>query len=156
MGSWASLAASLLLLASTSPPAAWALCYTGTYVVGNTCDLCPAGTEGPTLNLASCHPCPPGWWSGVGASWCSPCNNGFYAPGFGSTWCQACPAGTFSEQIVASSNCFPCLPGTYSYGGAIACSPCPANTFSNTSGSTWCTSCPSGLQSSAGQTVCYP
>jgi hypothetical protein len=65
----------------------------------------------------------------------------------------ACPPNTYS--VAEAATCVPCLPGSFSNGGAVACT-CSANFFSvsGSSSAAACTACPAGSASAPGSTAC--
>ena len=96
------------------------------------CILCGPGTYQTGFGMIgpqSCMPCPAGTFSNLSAS--SDCTN--------------CLSGTFATKLgaVDSDSCTKCSPGTYSVSLASVCSACAGGTYTNTSGSSVCLSCPS-------------
>ncbi|CAF1340422.1 unnamed protein product [Adineta ricciae] len=86
--------------------------------------------------------CPPGTYSEGGATECTPCAKGTFAPAPGSAMCydcpkahmcpsttedaERCPQGTFNNAT-RQTCCRVCPPGTQArYIGMLECSPCPA------------------------------
>lgn len=165
------------------------------------CGLCPFGTYASGLNNTACTPCPQGTYSDEsGLGTCKPCPENTTMSGNGSTTvenclplcregnystesvlrgqsiepCAPCPAGRFSPSR-GMLHCDVCPKGTYSQGGAGACSQCGANSstrFNESSspgdcmpmclpgqsglyGVEGCTDCPRGKYSpSYGSTAC--
>jgi len=154
-------------------------CPPGTYstVVGATssasCMPCPSGLFSVAGSQACISACPPETLVTLGSACLMICLAGKYKSG---TTCQTCPAGTFYVGPGANSagDCVPCGPGTYSglgfpvclncplgtsFSGTrgtsdAVCVPCTAGTYSNKTGSTSCSSCPTGTTSSSGSAFC--
>ncbi|KAK3259566.1 hypothetical protein CYMTET_31447 [Cymbomonas tetramitiformis] len=100
------------------------------------CTLCPAGSElhaaGGT-SLADCQRCSAGSISDPGTPSCS-----------------VCPAGAFDVDRLTchcSAGYIHSSASHDDYSANIACSPCPAGSYSTTSDSTSCELCPSGTAS---------
>jgi hypothetical protein len=118
------------------------------------CQRCAVGQFGNTTGLStpSCTGwCPPGRYSGPGASSCTLCTAGKYA-GLGASSCSVCPAGQFGSgtglaNATCSGACVP-APGRYCSLGATTRNgaACPKGQYStlgdlSVSG---CTLCPLG------------
>ncbi|EGD76620.1 hypothetical protein PTSG_07734 [Salpingoeca rosetta] len=125
---------------------------------------CPRGHYQDKSAQTTCKPCPPGSiTSGAGQPVCAACVGATYQPLPGKSSCNPMLTGhygvrneTFAslftafdvgyiaqEPCAAGSECVDgvdllCVPGTYSTGGAAACSPCGPTGFSPVSGSTSC------------------
>ena len=119
------------------------LCSAGYGMASNgACVACSAGYFQP--NAAACTACPHGSYIDVGgATACSACGSGLYAP----------------DQITnnggGASACLQCALGTYSSGGVSACVACAANTFAAAVGLSACTTCPPETPYAvAGSTAC--
>ena len=116
----------------------------------HTCEACPAGYHQPAFDheINDCIPCGYGESASGGASSCSQCSPGYYAPntantqcyqcnigqyasGIGSRFCDTCPAGKYSP-ILGSTGCSSCPIGWYSTEEASSCTPCSPGTFSAT------------------------
>ncbi|KAH9910835.1 uncharacterized protein BXZ73DRAFT_108439 [Epithele typhae] len=97
----------------TDPP----MCPAGTYLNGNACTLCAAGSysgDGAT----ECEECPAGQFSWEGASACCPCCSGFYSDHPGASSCAQCAtAGAYS--VVGASSASAC--SSYYLGGQLSC-----------------------------------
>ncbi len=98
-------------------------CLAGSYAVGSSCALCPAGTYNPSNGSTS-------------ASACLLCPAGTYQPMSGSSSaldCTACPAGRYCLSGCASlSGSGVCAVGTFSSlgnGTSPSCSLCPSNFY---------------------------
>jgi hypothetical protein len=99
--------------------------------------------------------CPVGTYSLAGAASCSSCPPGLFGatPALGSVACSgscsagySCPAGSTNSTAVL------CPRGTYSVGGAGACTSCPSGTYGNSTGlsTASCSGlCPAGLYGGA-------
>eukprot|EP00519_Triparma_laevis_P003800 CAMPEP_0182496358 /NCGR_PEP_ID=MMETSP1321-20130603/5016_1 /TAXON_ID=91990 /ORGANISM="Bolidomonas sp., Strain RCC1657" /LENGTH=919 /DNA_ID=CAMNT_0024699959 /DNA_START=167 /DNA_END=2923 /DNA_ORIENTATION=+ len=134
-------------------------CQHGTYSVGgvNQCLECEPGKFNLNDGASSCSPCEPGSVPD-GTTGCTICTAGKYAA-FGTTECTDCNgAGQYSNQdgsaacLTAPAGMKPtdnrdnvesCLPGTYSVGGADACSNCGSGETSEegAAGCSKCTTC---------------
>ena len=121
-----------------------------------------------------CSSCVPGKFaSSSGQTSCEACPAGSYATGGGQALCQACSKQTFASRGMLclscpggfqpnpnQTACAACSPGTFSQNtslvdaGYLACSSCPAGSYSGRSGLSACIACPSGLYSSGGASVC--
>ena len=107
-------------------------------IFGSTgCEACMAGQAAKLINgLNACSQCPAGQFRGP-----------LSAP----TGCLSCDAGKF-QHLSGQSACLDCPPGTYSpesssnvsSSGAKACWHCAVNTFANSGGSVFCSSCKAG------------
>jgi len=64
-------------------------------------------------------PCPRGYSSARGATVCTPCPIGTFAPSLGSTSCTPCPVNTYSSSIGQGLPCTPCEYGTVSVAGSF-------------------------------------
>jgi hypothetical protein len=68
-----------------------------------------------------------------------------------------CSNGTYlspeSAGISSIQTCLPCLPGSYSHGGAISCKPCPAGSYTGRWSSFTCYECPEGHYCPEGATT---
>src|SRR4051812_49430388 len=125
-----------------APAVSSVICAAGSYLVTATdaaCTLAPAGSfvapgaTSPTF-------CPPGTYSGAGASACTPAPAGSFVSDAGSTSAALCAAGTYS-----------------SIQGAIACIAAPAGSFVSGTGATFATLCAPGTYSNvAGSIACTP
>ena len=126
--------------------------YRGTMTTAVMPVLCPAGTFSGTFNATACASCPPGFYSGVGATMCTGCSAGLFSGTTGSSTCTSCSGGSFSAAN--ASGCGICSAGAYSNTGASGCVQCAANTFS-VAASSACASCPVGsLAAVAGASAC--
>lgn len=95
--------------AQPSPPG----CSPGTYLSGNSCQLCPPGTYQSFKNATHCRPCPAGYFNSLrGAQTIQVCN--------------PCPEDTFSPS--AASSCTKCPPNTVSPAASDRCLSCPGGT----------------------------
>ena len=154
-------------------PTCQAACSAGFYcpagTVTMTANRCPRG-QYSTLGAAACTNCPPGVYSASDAmpsSTCTaPCDPGYYGATAGATssTCDGpCDAGYACSSGAMVSNQTVCAPGSYSVGGAAACLPCAAGSYSGSvarpgpctdacppgtycpAGSNGTTDCPSGV-----------
>lgn len=114
--------------------------------LGTSCSPCDAGTKGNTNAL--CSSCPSGQWSGSGATACSQCVAGTYAPTSGTPQCFQCSPGTYTGSM-GSTTCVSCAINTYSVSGQASCTPCSAERYS-AAGSGSCIVCPTGQTSISG------
>ncbi|XP_065187100.1 uncharacterized protein LOC135817787 [Sycon ciliatum] len=99
------------------------------------CSLCP---EGSLCANGLITPCADGYYADKCSlascpAQCSPCTKG-----------SACTAGVRTL----------CRPGTYS--AALKCLPCPRGTFSSQWGSSFCSCCGNGMESSYARDTCVP
>ena len=160
--------------ASTSLPgqASCRTCSAGTYFVGNnTCAECDAGKYNPYEGGVACQTCGEGLWSGPGSSACSTCPD--FSWGKGGTDFLGCLAepGLYMDTSFSVPVCGLCFEGTYSTGGATACTNCLPGTYqdltqssscvacspgwiSQTPASTTCTQCQYGYTTASGQAEC--
>lgn len=127
-----------------APPGSEACCAKGSYLDGQNCTACPAGTvfiNPPGFSAAdTCAPCPVGTWSGaIGFQGLSGPNS--TAP------CNVCPANTFAPTTGStdSSDCLPCGASLGSPAGAGVC--CAAG-FWSAPFTALCVACPAGTRSS--------
>ena len=81
----------------TLHPSSTLICQGGTYLV-----------RLPQREI--CQPCEPGTASEMGATGCTPCQQGTYAPAFNMTKCWACPLNTYQSRVGAAS-CINCGSG---------------------------------------------
>ena len=86
--------------------------------------ICPAGSYCP-LSSINATLCPKGFYSNAGASTCTPCLSGTFAPATGSTSCQKCPGGHFCPAGTSSWAYLNCGRGNYCPDGSGAPTPCP-------------------------------
>ncbi len=105
---------------------------------------CPAGyycTADDRTRSVVPQPCPPGTFSGIGASGCTPCTLGYWTVRYGSAYCDVCPIAHFCANpslhptpcplgsynpTFGQSDCFPCGVGNYTSGlQSPACAACP-------------------------------
>ena len=86
--------------------ASWEKCAAGTYLTGNRCVTCSAGTYSAAAS-ESCTDCPAGTYSGAGAGSCTDCGKGKYS-GAKSSSCSACPAGytTTGTRSTVRTDCW--------------------------------------------------
>jgi hypothetical protein len=118
-------------------------CAPGSYSpTGNSpCMPCPAGTYCATRGMITPTMCPPN-------TYCS--TIGTITP----TMCptpKTSPAGSSSLSMCVTPPVTPqvqCAPGSYSPTGNSPCMPCPAGTYSSTTGAPSCTRCPGGTYNS--------
>ena len=107
---------------------------------------CPSGFYCVTDDRArSVTPqaCPPGTYSGIGASSCTPCRPGYWTIRYGSSYCDVCPIGHLCPQ--ASSSPQPCPLGSANPSlGQTSCSPCGAGEYTPGLQSPTCAACPHG------------
>lgn len=131
----------------------------------------------PTLHSPLTHcSCPSGYETrvnGTGASSCSMCRPGFFAPNPNTPFCQPCTPGTFAP-VAGSKACKLCsagevtgpLPGDARIGGAgmnaTFCTPCGRRTFRpSIYAANTCVRCPAGRETRRAQgattcTACIP
>lgn len=118
-------------------------------VGATSCTSCRAGQFSPqaTTQCAACRAgttTPP---AGVPNAQCVPCAAGKFSTMAGASACTSCPRGTYAPT--GSSSCTQCTPGTYDDDGVVAA------TFGLTSAATACVGCPPGFsQSKSGQFTC--
>jgi hypothetical protein len=162
------------------------------------CLPCAAGTYSGAAGSSACTTC--GFingfhaYSAAGASACSLYCSPGYSVGYGSypytcwpcpagkymdishiafTACMNCPSATYSTNVLASSSCTSCAPGTYSnsagnsvcsvcsvgeYSPAASygCTWCQTGTYASSTGSSACTQCEYGKwQDNRHQTMCF-
>ena len=114
-----------------------AYCAPGSYIYGDSCVSCPAGTYTGTGGLTSCTPCPAGTIGTTsGATACTPCPAGTYST-YGASTCTSCRGGTYST-VPGTGECPLCPAGTFSNSGATSCTSCPAVAYYTPSGSAAC------------------
>lgn len=107
---------------------------------------CPAGyycvSNGLTRSITP-QPCPAGTYSGIGASICIACAEGYYTVKPASAFCDVCPIGHSCANPTLSPT--PCALGTYNPSlGQTGCWPCDAGDYTPTLHSSSCTACPNG------------
>jgi hypothetical protein len=105
---------------------------------------CPAGffcvSDDRTRSVTP-QACPPGTYSGIGASSCTTCRNGYWTIRYASSYCDICPIGHSclvpssvprpcplgtANPALAQTSCFPCEDGEYTPGlQSPACAACP-------------------------------
>jgi len=95
------------------------MCNIGSYLSGQTCVPCAAGSYNDQPGSSSCAACPQNTYSAAGASQCTNCPAGTTTSGTGSTTCVACPAKTSG---------FNCSVVTATPAAACACSCCDGAT----------------------------
>merc|ERR1711915_715930 len=116
-------------------------------------------------NTKGCVPCAIGQFSGAGAKACSKCPINEYSDKAGSAKCTPCPKGKEAKTEGSSSctwisckagnyldktkGCVPCAIGEFSGDGAVKCSKCPKNEYSDKAGSAKCEKCPIGKETKA-------
>ena len=154
------------------------LCPVGSYGITNAmlpptsfasaCAFCPAGSFSSQPAATFCSICAVGYFSDAdGAGQCSACPSGTYGVAPNATsqseGCALCPVGTFSSAPGQSSCAQECPPGYYGLAvpdglptsTAIACSPCPAGSYSSQSRATACILCVAGsFSTSPGSPSC--
>ncbi|GMI41164.1 hypothetical protein TeGR_g7773, partial [Tetraparma gracilis] len=148
-------------------------CAAGTYMGGDGCVACPAGTYGEAAGAtsdAACAPCPAGSFSGAeGAAsssacsscpagsysaaaspTCTSCGPGEYGPAPAAGECASCAAGKASgvEAAADEAVCTECVAGRYSVEGASACTACEPGTYTSSPAAGSCSQCPPGSSSS--------
>ncbi|XP_069125356.1 sushi, von Willebrand factor type A, EGF and pentraxin domain-containing protein 1-like [Argopecten irradians] len=109
----------------------------------------------PSEASESCVECPPGTFYDEDIQECPLCPTGQYQPAAAQTDCIQCPVGKTTRHKGAKSGtecevaCSPetysingSQPGTYSISGLPPCSLCDVGSFTDTYGSTECSSCP--------------
>ena len=86
--------------------ASWEKCAAGTYLTGNRCVTCSAGTYSSAAS-ESCTNCPAGTYSSAGAGNCTDCGRGKYSAERSSS-CRSCPAGytTNSTRSSVKTDCY--------------------------------------------------
>ena len=90
------------------------------------CQGCEAGKFSVVVaaqHSSNCVACSSGQFSPLGASECSFCQPGFFAPNWSSESCTPCPAGTHSRYFGSSSqtSCVDCASGMDSVAGSDTC-----------------------------------
>ncbi len=95
--------------------ASWTKCTAGTYLNGNRCVDCTAGS-----------------YSSAGAGSCTPCPAGTYQPDAGKSSCNPCTAGSYS--IAGLNRCIACTNGKTSNAKSGSC---PKNCLNNANVSQW-------------------
>ena len=117
--------------ATITMTARWTKCESGTYLSGNTCTPCPAGSY-CTAGVNSATSCPSGYTSAAGATAQSSCyisvSAGKYIGTAKSSTQSTCAAGTYKTAH------------TVYYGSTSSCSDCPSG-YTSASGATAQTSC---------------
>ena len=131
-------------LASCAP---WTVCGPGSFVAepgtstsDQACAACPVGTSTNGSNLRACTrdgSCPPGSERAASGE-CKACDPGHYCAG-GDAAAQACAAGTFDDDLDATTPCAPaetCGSGQFVKTASTpisdrTCSSCPGGTFSS-------------------------
>jgi len=107
---------------------------------------CPSGfycVSDDRLRSVTPQACPPGTYSGVGASICTPCRSGYWTIRYGSSYCDICPIGHLCPN--ASSAPQACPLGTANPSlGQTDCFPCAAGDYTPTLQSPACAACPNG------------
>jgi hypothetical protein len=110
---------------------------------------CPPGRE--PSNESSCIQCNAGYFSNQYHSICERCPQGTYSQSNQSVECSACPAGKYClEGCFTAEGDGWCPSGSYSTlktGISHLCTPCPAGTYNENTGSTSpsaCLNCPEG------------
>ena len=96
----------------------------------NTPRRCPAGSFCPYIYTSLTCPtspelCPKGSFSNAGATNCTLCPAGTFAPATGSTSCQQCPGGHFCPAGTSSWARLNCGRGNYCPDGSGTPTPCP-------------------------------
>ncbi|WP_249755606.1 InlB B-repeat-containing protein [Microvenator marinus] len=110
----------------------------GTSTTNRTCTTCQAGTYASQMN----------------ASTCLPCSAGEYCPE-GATAREACPAGTFDDDLNATTVCASCGEGVYCAGGLNPPTACTGNQYDHDlDASTACEDCASGYRAAADHLSC--
>ncbi|GMH49502.1 hypothetical protein TrVE_jg9591 [Triparma verrucosa] len=148
------------------------VCPKNTYSVGakDTCQPCKQG-DFSSEGESSCLSCTPGKVFDDTSSLCVDCevgkhsstgkepacqscdaSLGFVAPRKGMSQCEYCGQGEFANS--PSSSCELCQPPNFSVGGVGHCTPCPSNQFTDSPGSTACSTCEAGKTVNLGQTGC--
>ena len=128
--------------------AKWTKCTAGTYLSGNTCKTCAAGTYSSDA-ADSCLNCAAGKYSKAGASSCSNCAAGKWS-NVGSSSCKLdCDAGYACKDGSRTQ----CTAGKYSKAGSSTCTNCPAGQYSK-AGASSCSNCAAGKWSNAGSSSC--
>ncbi len=102
---------------------------------------------------AVCKLCDPGFYSGYGASTCTPCPEGFIAFEAGRAKCDMCKPGQYANRPSAATECRYCPvgyfgphPAAYSGDGILpdgprGCFKCPYDEYSNRPGMDTCVPC---------------
>lgn len=122
-------------------------CAAGTYGVGgNVCRPCPPGTANPEAGMFgidnACAQCGPGTRSAGGAASCQLCASGTWASASRTFDCTPCPAGTSNDAVGARTNgCATCAQGKYAAAGDPTCNDCPAGTHGSGTGATSVSAC---------------
>ncbi len=89
------------------------------------------------------QPCPPGTFSGFGASSCTPCASSYWTLHYGSSYCDVCPIAHRCPN--ASSAPEPCPLGTSNpWLGQTICFSCEAGDYTPGLQTPACTACPHG------------
>ena len=103
-------------------------CQAGFY--GSTCQLSNAGSFVGVAGALEATPCPPGSYSGTGASACASCEEGTFAAESGQSSCALSSGGTMVASPGATAETL-CAAGRYSGAAASYCAVCPAGTTNN-------------------------
>ena len=138
-------------------------CGAGTYAVAgaSVCTQCPAGKFGKQVHSATdvtgqdaaedCTNCMRGKFLGIAGAAsdvCSACVAGTYTQNLGASTCTQCAAGRFSHVVGAHNEnhdpCNECPPGQHSSTGSTTCAICEAGTYSLYWGASTCTQCSPG------------
>lgn len=118
-------------------------CPRGSYLEGDICKLCPAGSFSTSAGSTSCELCPTGTYNP-------------FRGGKSNSNCLRCPSDTFSPTRGAKSvsSCKPCPPGSYSQFGFGRCLRCEAGFGLNIYGMPGCEKCGAGLYSNETMKFC--
>ena len=111
------------------------------YDPAQSCNICPPGTYGNYTDRSICETCPAGYYCPEGTAHgdTNPCPIGYYCP-IGSDSPTACPAGMRGYKLRSE--------------GFGECQACPANTFNDLPGQTYCRPCGSSSYSTGGAAIC--
>eukprot|EP00935_MAST-01C_sp_MAST-1C-sp1_P001113 g1113.t1 len=139
-------------------------CIPGQYAdtATSSCVDCPKGMHSTSKNVAACDACKAGQFqSGVGQSFCVPCQAGSTTDtgsSAGAKTCTACVAGKYSTASTDLA-CAVCAAGsttnTGASAGASSCTECGAGKYSTVSSVAMCTACEAEkYQNETGRSQC--
>lgn len=153
-------------------------CPAGTFSAGkglaaaNECTPCLPGYYCPNTGMtAATTKCPAGYYcpSGSSSGTANTCTTGHYCP-LGASYAIECPAGTYTDTT-GNSECLACPAGKYCVRGTVTpvdciaghyCPqgtrfsdefPCPAGSYSDTTGKAACDPCPAGNECPPGSST---
>ena len=121
---------------------------------GINCSACMQGLYKSVAGTSSCIPCPAGTYSSAtNATTCLACPLNHYSNIVQSTTdenCRKCPGGSFSREGSTRVGDCSCYPGDYLDIETESCVSCPAGAYKQASGALPCSDCPQNSFSNAG------